>query len=138
MANRESKLAANDSYLQQISNIGLMLTEAEFAELFRRGSEGLQDLDPTERLRYISFCSNGMFRLFENLYIQQKSGRLEPRVWSGVERTLTTTASAPGVKEVWALRRNWFSDDFRVYFDAVCEGDGQTGDVLSGWRTDSD
>ena len=135
MANRESKLAANDSYLEQISSLGLMLTEAEFAELFQRGSEGLQNLDSTERLRYLSFCSNGMFRLFENLYIQHSLGRLESRVWEGVERTLTATASAPGVKEAWQLRRDWYSEDFRDYFDAASAASPEASELLSSWRS---
>ena len=127
-------MAANESYLQQISHLGLMLTEGEFADVFRRGSEGLEALDPTERLRYLSFCSNGIFRLFENLYMQHRSGRLESRVWRGAERTLKSTATAPGVREAWGLRREWFEEDFRTYFDAVCQVDPQPSEMIDGWR----
>ncbi|MEE4360753.1 MAG: hypothetical protein V2I63_04435 [Pseudomonadales bacterium] len=135
MANRESRIAANESYVQQIGSLGLILaSNPDFADIFRRGSENLDSLNPTERLRYISFCSNGMFRLFENLHIQHQTGRLEDRVWIGVERTLKATATSPGIQAAWRLRRNWFEEDFQGYFDQICEAEA-AGEIMAAWSS---
>jgi hypothetical protein len=133
MANQESKMAANESYLQQIYSLGLKTTEREFADIYRRGAEGLENLDPTERLQYLSYHSNGMFRVLENFYIQHQVGRLDSRVWAGAERVMRMTATAPGVREAWHLRRDWYAEDFRKYFDAVCKESNGAGNTIGGW-----
>ena len=44
---------------------------------------------------------------------------VEPRIWRGFERQVREVASLPGVQEWWAIRRDWFSDDFQVFLNAT-------------------
>ncbi|MGR8949566.1 MAG: hypothetical protein ACU84Q_16095 [Gammaproteobacteria bacterium] len=135
ISNKESRYAANESYAQSISNIGLLLaSESDLAELFVRGADGLDNLDPTERLRYITFFSNGMLRMYENLYSQHRSGRLEERIWSGAEITLRYAIGSRGFKDVWSLRRNWYENKFREYIDLLVKEDTHSGELLQSYH----
>jgi hypothetical protein len=43
-----------------------------------------------------------------------------------IERQATTFASQPGIKSWWKLRRQWHSEEFRTWFEALPEADSRT------------
>ena len=135
ISNKESRHAANESYAQSIANIGLLLaSESDLADIFLRGADGLDNLDPSERLRYITFFSNGMLRTYENLYSQHRSGRLEAQIWSGAEITLRYAAGAKGFKDVWSLRKNWYEKEFQAYVDRIVAEDSHAGELQESYH----
>ena len=128
VSNAESRAAANQAYAQSLANLGLLLaSEGDLAELFLKGQGGLENLDGTERLRFMSFYSNGIFRMFENLYSQRRSGRLDERIWAGAEMTLRQVIGSRGFQEIWPLRKSWYEKDFQEYIDGLLEHNEQAG-----------
>ncbi|MEQ8693875.1 MAG: hypothetical protein RIC85_00910 [Gammaproteobacteria bacterium] len=135
ISNKESRYAANESYAQAIATIGLLLaSESDLADIFIRGAEGLDKLDAAERLRYITFFSNGMLRTFENLYSQHRAGRIEDRIWRGAEITLRYAIGAQGFKDVWSLRKTWFEKAFQEYVDELVAEDTHSGELLHSYH----
>lgn len=55
-------------------------------DIFFRGTDDLAHLDAAERVRYPSFCSNGVFHRYENLFVRYESSRIKKRAWKGTER----------------------------------------------------
>ena len=133
-SNREAKAAANQNYATSISNIGMLLaSEGDLAEIFVRGSAGLDELVGADRLRYISFFSNGMFRTFDNLFFQHRARRIEPQIWQGAHVTLSAALGSKGVKEIWALRKDWFAAEFQEYVEAIIALDLHSGELLESY-----
>ncbi len=56
-----------------------------------------------------------LFRAAEGLHDQYTQGRLDPKTWRGIGRTLEDVARNPGVKAWWPTRSHWYSDDFIAY-----------------------
>ena len=133
-SNREAKAAANQDYATSISTIGMLLaSQGDLAEIFVRGSAGLDELDGADRLRYISFFSNGMFRTYENLFFAHRARRIEPQVWQGAHVTLSAALGTKGVKEIWALRKDWFAAEFQEYVEAIIALDLHSGELLDSY-----
>lgn len=133
-SNREAKAATNQNDAASISGIGVLrATEGDLAEIFLRGAAGLDELDGGERLRYISFFSNGMFRIYENLFFQHRAGRLERQVWEGAHVTLSAALGSKGARDVWNLRKDWFASEFQKYVTAILSEDSHNGELLSSY-----
>ena len=96
----------------------VMAYEGEAACIYALGINGLSNLDDSERLRFFVILFE-IFRAAEQLHYYSEEGMVEPRIWRGFERQLREVASLPGVQEWWAVRRDWFSDDFQVFLDAT-------------------
>ena len=111
----------------------LLASEGDLAEIFVRGSAGLDELDGADRLRYISFFSNGMFRTYENLFFAHRARRIEPQVWQGAHVTLSAALGTKGVKEIWALRKDWFAAEFQEYVEAIIALDLHSGELLNSY-----
>lgn len=129
--NAESRAAANEAYAQGYANLGLLLaSEGELAEIFLKGQEGLETLQGAERLRFLSYYSNGVFRTYENLYSQRRSGRLDDRVWAGAELALRQMIGTRGFKDIWPLRKGWYGTEFQGYMDNLLAEDLHEGELL--------
>ena len=119
-SNIQAKVDSNQRFAESISQFGLLpATDRELADIFLRGLEGLDKLQGTDRMRFITFISNGMLRTFENLYFEHLAGRLEQRIWIGAERMLLVTVGAEGFQDVWEMRRTWFEENFQEYIDSL-------------------
>ena len=104
---------------------------AELADVFRRGLEDLDSLDPTERVRFFAHLTTAI-RGWEKMFLVRKRGALDEELWSGSHESFKSACRAPGVRAYWRIRRSTFCQDFRDYVDAtIAEGGGQPlyGDV---------
>lgn len=50
--------------------------------------------------------------MYEDTHCQYKAGALDPKLWQGYHRLMSSHASSPGVQAYWAERRDTFSPDF--------------------------
>jgi hypothetical protein len=48
-----------------------------------------------------------------------KRGSIDPGTWGGFERLSQEVIVLPGVRQWFATRRHWFSEDFQLYFDEI-------------------
>ena len=135
ISNREARLAANRNYAESIVNVTMALVgDAEFADIYLRGNQGLKHLEGSERVRFIAFISSGMLRTWEPLYLEHCAGRLDSSVWNGAEATLSAGLSTKGFQDVWSLRKHWFEKDFQVYVDLLIEKDENRGELERAYK----
>ena len=98
----------------------VMSYEEEAACIYAMGVNGLGNLNDVQRLRFFVHMFL-IFRSAEQLHYYSLEGMVENRVWRGFERQLVEVANLPGVREWWAIRKTWFSDEFQKYIEQVIE-----------------
>jgi hypothetical protein len=90
----------------------------EFAALFLRGMHSFQDLDAPDKLSFSAFFTR-YTRNCEGMFIYYRDGALEKALWDEVERTMTDYFAYTGVREWWATRKHWLTDEFRAVVEAI-------------------
>jgi len=90
----------------------------EFAALFLRGMRSFQDLDAPDKLSFSAFFTR-YTRNCEGMFIYYRDGALEKALWDEVERTMMDYFAYPGVREWWATRKHWLTDEFRAVVEAI-------------------
>jgi hypothetical protein len=90
----------------------------EFAALFLRGMRSFQDLDAPDKLSFSAFFTR-YTRNCEGMFIYYRDGALEKALWHEVERTMTDYFAYAGVREWWATRKHWLTDEFRAVVEAI-------------------
>ena len=88
----------------------------EFAEVFLRGMQSFQGLDGPDKLRFSAFFTR-FTRNAEGMFVYYRDGALEKALWDEVERTMIDYFAYPGVREWWATRKHWLTDEFRAVVD---------------------
>ena len=90
----------------------------EFAVLFLQGVRCFHDLDGPDKLSFSAFFTR-FTRNCEGMFIYYRDGALEKALWDGVERTMSDYFAYPGVREWWATRKHWLTDEFRAVVEAI-------------------
>jgi hypothetical protein len=90
----------------------------EFAEVFLRGIQSFQSLDAAEKLRFSAFFTR-FTRNAEGMFIYYRDGALDKALWEAVERTMNDYFAYPGVREWWATRKHWLTDEFRAVVEPI-------------------
>ena len=96
----------------------VMAYEGEAACVYALGIEGLDNLNQVQRLRFFVMMFL-IFRTAEQLHHYSLEGMVEPQIWRGYQRQLQEVANLPGIREWWAVRRDWFSDMFQAWIDDI-------------------
>ena len=91
---------------------------AEFTAIYLRGLESFNDLDPVSKLRFSSFF-NRFFKNFQAMYFSRCDGILAASLWSEVERTMSDLLAYPGIRQWWAIRKHWHTEEFGGVVDAI-------------------
>ena len=91
---------------------------ADFAALFLEGMRSFHSLDPVAKLRFSAFFTR-FVRNCEGMFLYYRDGALEKALWGEVERTISDYFAYPGVKEWWATRKHWLTDEFRAVVEAL-------------------
>ena len=98
----------------------------EFSELHLRGVHSFNDLDGLSKLRFSAF-QNRFFHNFEGMYFSFCDGILNPPMWGEIERTMSDFLAYPGVRQWWAGRKHWYTEQFARVVDAIiARGDEPT------------
>lgn len=90
----------------------------EFAVLFLRGIGSFDALDAPDKLRFSAFFTR-YTRNCEGMFIYYRDGALDKALWHEVERTMTDYFAYAGVREWWATRKHWLTDDFRAVVELI-------------------
>ena len=100
-----------------IREVNLLVAEqGDLAEILFEGFQDLDKLSGAPRARFYTWAHN-LFLGYENLYLQYLGGALDPRHWSGMAQHMSDVSSVPGVQAYWADRRQWFTEEFRNYWE---------------------
>jgi hypothetical protein len=118
---RQNTIAVRLSTLHDVKETisGINLLTAQQGDLAEILVEGLHDLDKLSgapKARFYTWAHN-LFLGYENLYLQYLGRALDPRHWSGMAQHMTDVSSVPGVQAWWADRGQWFTGEFRNYWD---------------------
>jgi len=90
----------------------------EFATLLLQGIQSFASLDAPSKLRFSAFFT-GFTRNCEGMFIYYREGALDKPIWNEVERTMTDYFAYAGVREWWATRKHWLTDEFQAEIEAI-------------------
>ncbi len=111
------KVGTAHNTAEDFSALYLLLAErADIADIFFRGLQDLEVLEPVEKLRFYAYFHK-FFRTFENAYYQFTRGALEAEPFEGITQQLVILKSLPGVQVYWQDRKNWYNQRFQEYVD---------------------
>ena len=117
--NKERRRAGINIMTAQWSELVKSAQESrEFAVLWLKGMHSFNDLDAPDQLRFSAFFTRFTINC-EGMFIYYRDGALEKALWDGVERTISDYFAYPGVKEWWATRKHWLTDEFRAVVEAI-------------------
>jgi len=95
----------------------------KFSALYLRGVQSFSDLDGVSKLKFSTF-HNRFFHNFEGMYFSFRDGILTPPLWGEIERTMSDFLAYPGVRQWWATRKHWYTEEFaRVVDGIIARGD---------------
>ena len=95
----------------------------KFSALYLRGVQSFSDLDAVSKLKFSTF-HNRFFHNFEGMYFSFCDGILTPPLWGEIERTMSDFLAYPGVRQWWATRKHWYTEEFaRVVDGIIARGD---------------
>jgi hypothetical protein len=107
--------ASSQSLLEQsnLSNFQLAM-DAEFADLYFRAGNNLDDLDDVERLRYLNYI-HGEFNIWEQAFYTHQSGTLDDRLWNAYDTGYQGYLCNGSPAEVWREIGSFFGAEFRAH-----------------------
>jgi len=122
---KERRIAAVNALTVQWGDMTNALHDsAELSDIYLRGAQSFNSLDPVSKLRFSAFF-NRFVNYFEAMYYAHRNGILMGQSWRKVERTMWDLLAAPGVHEWWAARREWHTDEFIAVVDAIIAKTGE-------------
>lgn len=114
---RQRSIEAYHRALDEVDDFAkLMAQDHANSDIWWRASKGVENLTDVERVRYFAMLFV-LFRSWEKAFHYQGEGAQQD--WSA-EVSLKTMADftmSPGVQEYWALRKRWYTADFRHWVD---------------------
>ncbi len=114
LQNRESQVSAVTHLTEQWNAATLAVAQnGELAKIWTAGLRG-EALSEDERARFFGISSS-ILHVSEGLYLQKIDGRLDPRVWHGVQGRISELLAMPGYQEFWRIRQTWFSREFAEF-----------------------
>ncbi|MGZ5552894.1 MAG: hypothetical protein ACXWHF_04570 [Chthoniobacterales bacterium] len=116
---KERRLSAVFALATQWSDLTKALHEtAEFGEIYLRGLQDFDALDPVSKLRFSAFF-NRFLKNFQGMYFAHRDGILMGDSWQEIERTMCDLLSYPGTRSWWKTRRHWHGEEFARVVDAI-------------------
>ena len=116
--NKEARL----STMHDIS-VGFREALAKFAtedmsKISIQANADFDELTDDEAMRFVA-TFGGLFRAWEEAFIQHDEGRLDKRSWDVMSRYYLLALSAGGAKRAWALRKDYLDAEFVKYVDQL-------------------
>jgi hypothetical protein len=116
-ATRQRRLESHQTILGDVDDFTkLVARDHANADVWWRASKGLGNLTDAERVRYFAMLFI-LFRSWERAFHYRSEGELE--AWSAdvIMKPMTDFTMSNGVQEYWALRKRWYTADFRDWID---------------------
>ncbi|SHO62634.1 hypothetical protein [Algoriphagus zhangzhouensis] len=96
---------SNREFLNQL------IVDKELGKLFEKGTKSWNNLGEDDK-RTSNYLYIQMFRIWENLFYQNKMEVLEPWLWNSNKNTIISYFHLNGIQEWWKFRRQSFSREF--------------------------
>ena len=116
-ATHQRKVESYQSVLSEVDGLcKLMAHDHANADIWWRASKGIENLTDAERVRYFAMLFI-LFRSWERAFHYEIDGELEAWSAEAVMRPMVDFAMSNGVQEYWAIRKRWYTEDFRHWVD---------------------
>ncbi len=109
----------------------LVAENSELSCIYLRGQADFSALSVHEKFRFSAFSMMAM-RSLEDLHTQWLEGLVDARIWTGFDRQMTESTQTPGLSQWWAVRRQFFNEEFQAYFDSKFAEGAASGSVWFG------
>ncbi|WP_053976602.1 hypothetical protein [Mangrovimonas xylaniphaga] len=101
---------SNREFLHQL------IVDKDLGKLFEKGTKSWNTLNEDDK-RTSNFLYIQLFRIWENLYYQNKMKVLEPWLWVSNRNTIISYFHLNGIQEWWQIRRQSFSKEFVEFLE---------------------
>lgn len=116
-ATRHATLEAHEAVLREVDEFCKQITRDHAnSDIWWRASKGIENLTDVERVRYFAMLFI-LFRSWERAFRYQIAGELEDWNAEAVTKPMVDFVMSLGVQEYWALRKRWYTPDFRGWVD---------------------
>ena len=115
-ATRQRRIESYHAVLDEVDDVSKLLAEDhETSDIWWRASKGLENLTDAERVRYFALLYI-LFRSWEKAFHHRVE---EPQDWTAevITKTMADFTMSNGVQEYWALRKRWYTAEFRDWVD---------------------
>ena len=116
--NTESRLAAVHEILVGFRESVQIVASGDLSDVISKANDDFESLSDSEALKVFATVLP-MLRLWEEAYIQNEKGRLENRVWDGINTQYAAYLSYPAIKRVWDVRCDHFDKKFKNFVQNV-------------------
>lgn len=86
--------------------------------IFAKANEDFDSLTDAEAIQILSGLVP-MLRLWEEAFIQNERGRLESRVWDGINSQYSSYLSYPALMRCWEVRGQHFDKQFQAHVNGT-------------------
>jgi len=124
--NKESQLAAEIEMTSQWQAfLGDLAVNTQLAGVYEKGIRDLESLNPTEHVQFSTHV-NRVFRSYESMYRQNRSGRLDSELWDGINNSISEFSKTAGIRAWWPSRAHWFGSGFRQHVQTLIDAPGES------------
>ena len=116
--NRESRLAAAHDILVGFRESIQAFGSVSLGVIFAKGNDDWSSLSDPEIMNLLSGLLP-MLRLWEEAFIQYQNGRLEYRIWKGINSQYSAYLNYPAISKAWELRGHHFDNDFQQHVNSI-------------------
>ncbi|MDX1545006.1 MAG: hypothetical protein R3214_13770 [Christiangramia sp.] len=101
---------SNREFLNQL------IVNNDLGRLFEKGTKSWNALGEDDK-RTSNFMYIQLFRIWENLFYQNKMKVLEPWLWNSNKNTIISYFHLNGIQEWWQFRKQSFSNEFAEFLE---------------------
>ena len=116
--NRESRLAAVHDILVGFRESIQAFGSVSLGVTLVKGNDDWSSLTDPEIMNLLSGLLP-MLRLWEEAFIQYQNGRLENRIWKGINSQYSSYLNYPSISKAWELRGHHFDSDFQRHVNSI-------------------
>lgn len=132
----QARQAAIQSVVNKMNDVWNTMASASTADLWTRGSKGMDHLDgESERVQFSALMLS-IFRPYEEIYHYRRDGLVDDWTWESISSVCHALMGTPGWRDWWSHREVWFSSEFREHiargrdsaaYDRLVGGRGSPG-----------
>lgn len=121
--NAESRLMVINVLTQQWTELMSTVAKNEdFADIWLRGLQDYESLNPVEKVRMSSFLGQ-LTNVTQGLLQQYQLGRLDQVTWEAFDSRVTDVIGSPGGRSWWRTRKHWFNKPLQTYYEELLSGE---------------
>ena len=119
---RDNTFAVRSASAQAVTNTSLDIlfgqaTNADLSHIRIVGDDDYSALTEEEKYRYY-LLYRPIWLSWQNVYLQQELGVIDPKLWGTYERVICATMDKPGVQESWHIHSSVLDPGFVALAEA--------------------